>query len=75
MKNRKHVLIGTIGSSSLLGLCPVVLALAGSLNHVIEQFFSMWYRIVLLAGSFGFQLGLYSFINYISNSRSVIGFG
>ena len=62
MKNKKHVLIGAIGSGSLLGLYLVVLALAGSLNHVTEQFFSMWYWIVLLAGGFGFQLGLYSFI-------------
>lgn len=62
MKNKKHVLIGAIGSGSLLGLYLVVLALAGSLNHVIEQFTSMWYWIVLLAGGFGFQLGLYSFI-------------
>jgi hypothetical protein len=62
MKNKKHVLIGAIGSGSLLSLYLVVLGVAGSLNHVIEQFVSMWYWIVLLAGGFGFQLGLYSFI-------------
>ncbi len=54
MNNNRHVLVGAIGTTGLLGFYLVVLTLAGSFGHALEQFASMWHWIFLLAA--GFQL-------------------
>ncbi len=60
--NKKFVTIGFIASLSLLSLYFIILSLANSFSHAIEQFSQMWYWILLLVVGFGFQVGLYFFI-------------
>lgn len=60
--NKKFIIIGFTASLLLLGLYFVVLSLANSFSHAIEQFSQMWYWILLLVAGFGFQVGLYFYI-------------
>ena len=58
----RPILYGVIASLILLGLYFMVLSFVSGWSFAKEQFFSFWYFIVLLAGGFGVQIGLYSYL-------------
>lgn len=58
----KPVIMGLIGGLILLFLYFVILTIANSFDHAIEQFIGMWYLILPLIVGFGVQVGLYSHI-------------
>lgn len=60
----KHIRIGLIAGLILLGIYIIILSIANSFTHAIEQFLSMWYWIAILVVGFGTQVGLYSYIRY-----------
>lgn len=62
LTSKKFVIIGFIAGSFLLALYFLILSVASSFSHAIEQFSQMWYWILLLTAGFGLQVGLYFFI-------------
>ena len=62
LKNKKFLFIGFIASLSLLILYFLILSLANSFSHAVEQFFLIWYWILILVAGFGIQVGLYTFV-------------
>ena len=59
---KKHIFIG-LGAAILLLLVYVgIIVLAEGLEHALSQTFELWYWVVALAGGFGIQAGLFSFI-------------
>src|SRR3989338_4747254 len=53
---------GFIGGLFLLSIYFLILSIANSFEHAIQQFAKMWYWVFLLAIGFGTQIGLYSLI-------------
>jgi hypothetical protein len=70
MKNRKSISIGLVGGLGLLALYFLLLTLANSFRHAVEQFAAQWYWLILLSLGFGVQLGLYSFIRFELRKRA-----
>ncbi len=66
---KKSVLWGLTGSSILIAFYVVVLTLANSPAHVLEQFIPFWPWLSLLIVGFGFQVGLFSFIRYRTQEK------
>lgn len=67
---------GIAGVLLLLLLYFGILTLAQSFDHAISQFRSIWYWIVLLAGGFGVQAALYTYVrNEHAASASVAAAG
>ena len=60
--NKKFIIIGLIASLSLLAIYFIILSVASSFFHALEQFSQVWYWILLLTAGFGLQVGLYFFI-------------
>ena len=61
-KTKKSIIIGIIASLILISIYFVILTIANSFNHAIEQLMSLWYWILILTIGFGIQVGLYSYI-------------
>ncbi len=59
---KKPVFWGITAGLTLLTVYFLILTIANSFNHSIEQFQQMWYWIILLVLGFGTQAGLYSYI-------------
>ncbi|MCL5074657.1 MAG: hypothetical protein M1136_03260 [Chloroflexi bacterium] len=59
---KRHILIG-VGAAVLLLLVYLgIIILAQGLKHALDQTLRLWYWVVALAGGFGVQAGLFSFI-------------
>ncbi len=71
--NKKFIIIGLVAGLSLLILYFLILSVANSFSHAIEQFSQMWYWILLLTVGFGLQVGLYFFIKSSFCSARMIG--
>ena len=57
---RSPVIIGAAGTVALLVIFFGVVTLAnGTLESALQEFYRLWYWVLLLAAGFGFQLGLY----------------
>ncbi len=72
MRKNKPIIIGTIGAIGLLIIYFVILTVANSFSHALEQLSEIWYWISILVIGFGVQLGLYSYIRF-NISRKVKG--
>lgn len=59
---KRPVLWGIIAGASLLTIYFLILTLANSFSHSIEQFKEMWYWIAVPVLGFGIQAGLYSYV-------------
>ncbi len=59
---KRHFLVGTSGAALLILIYLGLIALAQDWTHALEQTASLWYWVVALAGGFGIQAGLFSFI-------------
>lgn len=66
-KRRKSIRNGAIAGFALVLFYLILLSIANSPQHAIEQFYSMWYWILILASGFGIQITLYSYIKYSIN--------
>src|SRR3989344_650866 len=70
---QKPVLSGIIASLILFSLYFLILILANSLQHAIDEFIRMWYWILLLIIGFGIQIGLYTYIKSYTKLKSILG--
>ncbi|HEB12974.1 MAG TPA: hypothetical protein ENI11_04810 [Actinobacteria bacterium] len=61
---RKSVVIGILAGLVLLVFFAMTLTLANSLDHVVEQFESLWFWILPLVVGFSVQVGLYSYMRF-----------
>jgi hypothetical protein len=66
---RKHILVGVAGAVSLILVYSGILALTQGLGHALDQTTRLWYWVALLAGGFGIQVGLFSFIRQAFRER------
>ncbi|MDP2744458.1 MAG: hypothetical protein Q8P00_05270 [Dehalococcoidia bacterium] len=66
---RKHILVGVAGAVLLLLVYSGILALTQGLGHALDQTARLWYWVALLAGGFGIQVGLFSFIRQALRER------
>lgn len=62
MRKYKSIIIGISGSIGLMSIYFVILTVANSFSHALEQLAMMWYWFLLLSIGFSIQLGLYSYI-------------
>lgn len=60
--NKRFFITGLMAGLALLVVYFFVLSAANSFSHAAENFSEMWYWILILAGGFGLQAGLYFFI-------------
>lgn len=72
---RRSVGWGLIGALLLLSFYWLVLTLANSWAHAVEQWRQWWYWIVLLVIGFGSQVGLYSYIRSTVRERRIKSVG
>jgi hypothetical protein len=59
MKKYKPLIAGSMAFTGLLILYFTILVWANSPEHAVDQFFEMWYWILILSVGFGMQVGLY----------------
>lgn len=69
----KPVFFGTLAGLALLFVYFLVLTIANSFGHALDQFVQMWYWIALLVVGFGIQVGLYFYIRGIFKLKSMSG--
>ena len=53
---------GILASAFLLVVYLIILSLANSFDHAIQQFFDIWYWMIPLVVGFGIQIGLFAFV-------------
>ena len=70
---QKPVLSGIIASLILFSLYFLILILANSLQHAIDEFTRMWYWVLLLIIGFGIQIGLYTYTKSYIKLKSILG--
>jgi hypothetical protein len=66
---KKHILVGTGAAVLLLLVYVGIISLAQGLAHALELTSGLWYWVVALAGGFGVQAGLFSFIRQAIRER------
>lgn len=72
---KRHWLIGIGGAILLMVVYLSVITLAQGLTHALEQTAKLWYWVLALAGGFGFQSGLFSFIRQRLQERRAMTTG
>jgi hypothetical protein len=70
---KKPILWGITAGLTLLTIYFLILTVANSLSHSIEQLKEMWYWISILVAGFGVQAGLYSYIRIFLKVRKESG--
>jgi predicted transporter len=70
---KKPLFWGSMAGVSLLIVYFLILTVANSFSHSIEQFKEMWYWILVLVSGFGIQAGLYTHIRWIIKMRKHSG--
>lgn len=66
---RRHILIGIGAAVLLLLVYTGIITLAQGWNHTLQQTVKLWYWVAALAGGFGIQAGLFSFIRQSLRER------
>jgi hypothetical protein len=59
---RKHILTGAGAALLLIMIYAGIIGLAQGWAHVWQQTTELWYWVLALAGGFGIQVGLFSFL-------------
>ena len=59
---KRYILTGVGAAALLLLVYMGIITLAEGIAHALEQTAKLWYWVVALAGGFGIQAGLFSFI-------------
>jgi hypothetical protein len=70
---QKPALWGVIAGLSLLSIYFLILTVANSFGHAVEQFREMWYWISILVLGFGLQATLYAHIRGVLKARKESG--
>jgi hypothetical protein len=70
---KRPLIWGASAGLSLLALYFLILTLANSFSHAVEQFQEMWYWITLLVMGFSIQAGLYSYVRIVLKTRKESG--
>ncbi|GBD86203.1 hypothetical protein BMS3Abin03_00113 [bacterium BMS3Abin03] len=60
--NKKSVIAGFTGGLLLLAIYFLIVSVANSFSHAIDEFLNIWYWIAALSIGFGFQIGLYAHV-------------
>jgi len=71
LKTMKSFLWGAGAALALLVLYFLILSLANSASHAMEQFKILWYWFIFLIAGFGIQIGLYAYIRLEINYREI----
>lgn len=61
---KRHILIGAGAGLLLIIIYAGIIGLAQDWTHVWQQTTELWYWVLALAGGFGIQAGLFSFIRH-----------
>jgi len=56
---KKPIILGLFSTIILLGIYIIILTIANSFSHAIDQFIELWYWMVPLLIGFGLQIGLF----------------
>ncbi len=72
---KRHILIGLSAAFLLILIYAGLIALAQDFSHALDQTFDMWYWVLALAGGFGIQAGLFSFIRHRLRQRRAAATG
>ncbi len=75
LAGRKSIGWGIVGALLLMSFYWLVLSLANSFDHAVEQWQQWWYWIVLLVIGFGSQVGLYSYVRYTVREKRIKSVG
>ncbi len=59
---KRHILVGLGAAVSLIIIYLGIITWAQDWSHALEQTAELWYWVLALAGGFGIQAGLFSFI-------------
>ncbi len=59
---KRHYLVGIGGAALLMAVYLGIITLAQDWTHALAQTTELWYWVLALAGGFGVQAGLFSFI-------------
>ena len=70
---KRHVLVGLGAAVSLIIIYLGIITLAQSWSHALKQTAELWYWVLALAGGFGIQAGLFSFIRQSIRERQTTG--
>jgi hypothetical protein len=62
---KKPILYGLFAGTALLSIYFLILTVANSFTHAIEQFQDIWYWIALLVAGFGIQVGLFTYMRAV----------
>ncbi len=72
---KRHILIG-VGAAALLIIVYLgIITLAEDWTHALEQTTELWFWVLALAGGFGIQAGLFSFIRQGIRKRRLAATG
>ncbi len=66
---KRHILIGVGAAVLLITVYLGIITLAEDWTHALEQTTELWYWVLALAGGFGIQAGLFSFIRQSIRER------
>lgn len=69
----RSIVKGIIGTIVLLAFYGAVVSLISGWDFALDQFASFWYFIIGLAGGFGIQVGLYSYLKAVAHNRTATG--
>jgi hypothetical protein len=70
---KKPLFWGLTAGLSLLSAYFLILTIANSFSHSIEQFREMWYWVSLIVAGFGIQAGLFTYIRGVMKFRKEFG--
>ncbi len=69
MKRYKSVIYGSLAALTLLSLYFAVNTIFNSFKDAVFQFLDIWYWIIFLSAGFGVQVGLFSYIKFVSQTK------
>lgn len=72
---KRHILVGVGAAFLLIFIYVGLITLAQDFSHALEQTADMWYWVLALAGGFGIQAGLFSFIRHGMRRRRAAATG
>ncbi|MDP2729916.1 MAG: hypothetical protein Q8O55_05490 [Dehalococcoidales bacterium] len=61
---KRHIITGTSAAVLLIIVYLGIITLAQDWSHALQQTADLWYWVLALAGGFGIQAGLFSFIRH-----------
>lgn len=68
---KRHILIGVGAAVLLIVIYLSIITLVQDWSHALQQTVELWYWVLALAGGFGIQAGLFSFIRQGIRERRV----